>query len=39
MHLIKAHGKVVFTVEGGTKVLEPKNIEDTDIERVLDIKI
>lgn len=39
MPLVRAHGKAVFTAEGGTMILEPENIEDTDIERLLDIKI
>ena len=39
MPLVRAHGKAVFTAEGGTIVLEPEKIEDTDIERLLDIKI
>jgi hypothetical protein len=39
MPLVRAHGKAVFTAEGGTVVLEPENVEDTDIERLLEIKI
>ena len=39
MPLIRAHGKAVFTAEGGTMILEPENVEDTDIERLLEIKI
>jgi hypothetical protein len=39
MPLVRAHGKAVFTAEGGTMVLEPDNVEDTDIERLLEIKI
>ncbi|TRO54145.1 hypothetical protein E2P71_04855 [Candidatus Bathyarchaeota archaeon] len=39
MPLVRAHGKAVFTAEGGTMVLEPENVEDTDIERLLEIKI
>ncbi len=39
MPLVRAHGKAVFTSEDGTMVLEPEKIEDTDIERLLDIKI
>jgi len=29
----------VFTAEGGTMVLEPENVEETDIERLLEIQI
>ena len=39
MPLVRAHGKAVFTAEGGIMVLEPENVEDTDIERLLKIKI
>jgi hypothetical protein len=39
MPLVRAHGKAVFTAEGGTMVLEPENVEDTEIERLLEIKI
>ncbi len=39
MPLIRAHGKAVFTAEGGTMFLEPENVEDTDIESLLEIKI
>lgn len=39
MPLVRAHGKAVFTAEGGIMVLEPENLEDTDIERLLEIKI
>ncbi len=39
MPLVRAHGKAVFTAEGGTMVLEPENVEDTDIESLLKIKI
>ncbi len=39
MPLVRAHGKAVFTAEGGTMVLEPENVEGTDIERLLEIKI
>ena len=39
MPLVRAHGKAVFTAEGGTVVLEPENVEDTDIERLLEIEI
>jgi hypothetical protein len=39
MPLVRAHGKAVFTAEGGTVVLEPENVEATDIESLLEIKI
>jgi len=39
MPLVRAHGKAVFTAEGGTMVLEPENVEDTDIEKLLEIQI
>jgi len=39
MPLVRAHGKAVFTAEGGTMILEPENVEDTDIERLLNIMI
>jgi len=39
MPLVRAHGKAVFTAEGGTMVLEPENVENTDIEKLLEIKI
>lgn len=39
MPLIRAHKKAIFTAHGCSIVLEPENIEDTDIERLLEIKI
>lgn len=39
MPLVRAHGKAVFTAEGGTMILEPQSVEDTGIERLLDIRI
>jgi hypothetical protein len=39
MSLVRAHGKAIFMAEGGTMILEPENVEDTDIERLLDIKM
>lgn len=39
MPLVRAHGKAMFTAEGGTMVLEPENVEDKDVERLLEIKI
>ena len=39
MPLVRAHGKAMFTAEGGTMVLEPENIEEKDIERLLEIPL
>ena len=39
MPLIRAHGKAIFTTEGGSMIFEPENIEDTDVEKLLDIEI
>ena len=39
MPLIRAHGKAIFTTEGGSMIFEPEKIEDTDIEKLLDIEI
>jgi hypothetical protein len=39
MPLVRAHGKAMFTAEGGTMVLEPENVEEKDVERLLKIKI
>lgn len=39
MPLIRAHGKAIFTTEGGSMIIEPENIEDTDVEKLLDIEI
>jgi len=39
MPIVRAHGKAIFTAEGGTMVLEPENVEEKDIERLLEIKI
>jgi hypothetical protein len=39
MPLIRAHGKALFLVHGGSIILEPQNVEDTDVEKLLDVKI
>lgn len=39
MPLIRSHGKAIFTTEGGSMIIEPENIEDTDVEKLLDIEI
>jgi hypothetical protein len=39
MPIVRAHGKAMFTAEGGTMVLEPENVEEKDIERLLEIKL
>lgn len=39
MPLVRAHGKAIFTAKGGTIIVEPNDVEDTDLERLLDIEI
>jgi hypothetical protein len=39
MPLIRAHGKAIFTAEGGIMILEPENVEASDVERLLEIEI
>jgi hypothetical protein len=39
MPFIRAHGKAIFTTEGGSMIFEPEKIEDTDVEKLLDIEI
>lgn len=39
MPLIRAHGKAIFTTEGGSMIIEPENIEDTEVEKLLEIEI
>ncbi|MBW1669414.1 MAG: hypothetical protein JRJ66_15495 [Deltaproteobacteria bacterium] len=39
MPLVRAHGRAIFTAEGGTVVIEPENVEDKDVERLLDINV
>ena len=39
MPLVRAHGKAMFTAEGGTMVLEPENVGEKDVERLLKINI
>jgi hypothetical protein len=39
MPLVRAHGKAIFTAEGGSMVLEPQGVEDSDLERLLDLEI
>ncbi len=39
MPLVRAHGKAVFTSEGGTMLLEPQDIEASDLEKLLQIEI
>lgn len=39
MPLVRAHGKAIFATQVGSMILEPENVEDTDIEKLLDIKI
>jgi hypothetical protein len=37
MPLIRAHGKGLFLAHGGSMLIEPEHVEDTDIEKLLDI--
>ncbi|MBN1467198.1 MAG: MEDS domain-containing protein [Fusobacteriaceae bacterium] len=39
MPLIRAHGKAIFVSENGNILIEPEGVEDTDIEKLLDIQI
>jgi len=39
MPLVRAHGKAIFASQVGSMILEPENVEDTDIEKLLEIKI
>jgi len=39
MPLIRAHGKDLFLAHGGSIVIEPQEVEDTDVEKLLDVKI
>ena len=39
MPLVRAHGRAIFTAHGGSMILEPENVEDSDIEKLLEIKI
>jgi hypothetical protein len=39
MPLVRSHGKTLFTAEGGTMMLEPQGIEETDLEKLMDITI
>lgn len=39
MPLVRAHGKALFTAEGGTMMLEPQEIEKSDLENLMDIVI
>lgn len=39
MPLIRAHGKALFVANGGSIVFESEKVEDTDVEKLLDIKI
>ncbi|MCW4051427.1 MAG: MEDS domain-containing protein [Candidatus Bathyarchaeota archaeon] len=38
MPLVRAHGKALFTAEGGTMMLEPQGIEGSDLEKLMEIK-
>ncbi len=39
MPLVRAHGKALFTAEGGTMMLEPEKVEDSDLEKLMNIII
>jgi len=39
MPLVRAHGKAIFTAEGGSILLEPQDVEASDLEKLLDIEI
>ena len=39
MPLVRAHGRAIFTAHGASMILEPENVEDSDIERLLEIQI
>ena len=39
MPLVRAHGKAIFTAEGGSIVLEPQDVEESDLEKLLDLEI
>jgi len=39
MPLVRAHGKAIFTAEGGSMVLEPQDVEESDVEKLLDLEI
>jgi hypothetical protein len=39
MPLVRAHGKAIFTAQGGSIIVEPNDVEDTDLERLLEIEI
>ncbi|MGD2142732.1 MAG: MEDS domain-containing protein [Candidatus Bathyarchaeota archaeon] len=39
MPLIRAHGGAIFTAEGGTMIVEPEEVEKTDVEELLKIQI
>jgi hypothetical protein len=39
MPLVRAHGKAIFTSREGSVVIEPETVEDTDVEKLLEIEI
>jgi len=39
MPVIRAHGKAIFVSDNGTIIIEPEEVEVTDIEKLLDIEI
>ncbi len=39
MPILRAHGKAIFATRDGSMVIEPENVEDTDVEKLLEITI
>ena len=39
MPLVRAHGKALFTARGGTMMLEPEKVEDSDLEKLMETTI
>jgi hypothetical protein len=39
MPIVRAHGKAIFASKGGNVIIEPEIIEDTDVEKLLEIKV
>jgi len=39
MPLVRAHAWAIFTGPGGSTVFEPENVEDSDVEKLLQLKI
>jgi len=39
MPLLRAHGNAIFMTKDGSIIIEPENVEDTDLEKLLEIDI